>query len=503
MNFSDRQNYCVRRYILAIGMTLLTVIYFLGYLHNPARPSPSAPFPEGWWGWFDQSKYLQSAQALAHLDLSPSSHWYPLGYAILGAPFVWMGNHVYLIPDLLCLLITAGGIVFFAEGLGISTFTGMLIAIGTTMFPSQILSVWVEPWNTTLSAALIWWSLALGTRLTLLRNEGSLTAHRIPLFILLGALLILIPVTRPTDILISATVAGCCFLTALWNRELRIQEFFAAIAGALFVFVIISTLYLQIYGFRPSDYMIHSKQLGFRTDLLWWKTYLLMVTPRPWFPDGEGLLERMHWLFFGITGIAMLPWVVRSRNDLPYVLLAVLCISYSLLFFSYIDLIPGGLWRYNNVHYFKWLFPAMGFLAWHGLRILFSSRWRMAVAVMGSVFLVSCLRILPVQVPNGASHAWMLTLHEPPPAWPDSYFRDFTIKDQDGHLVNIRDFRSLPDSQGERWIALARPFDGEVHNLTITNPSHIPFVSWDMKLVLRPDPCWLRPYACRYKAPLP
>ena len=112
MNFSDRQNYCVRRYILAIGMTLLTVIYFLGYLHNPARPSPSAPFPEGWWGWFDQSKYLQSAQALAHLDLSPSSHWYPLGYAILGAPFVWMGNHVYLIPALLCLLITAGGLVF-------------------------------------------------------------------------------------------------------------------------------------------------------------------------------------------------------------------------------------------------------------------------------------------------------------------------------------------------------------------------------------------------------
>lgn len=498
---SARLTQRVRHYILALGATVLTVMYLLGYLHNSARPSPTAPFPEGWWGWFDQSKYLKSAEALARLDLSSSQHWYPFGYALLGAPFVWMGYHLYLIPDLACLLLTASGIVFLGEGLGLSTLTGALIAICTTVLPGAILNVWVVPWNTTLSCALIWWALALCGRLVLLNDAGRLRQRRILLFGVLGALLAFIPVTRPTDFLISALVAGTCFLTALWNKELRWGEFLAASLGTALVLGCAFGIYVKIYGFHPSAYMINSRQLGFRSAFLWWKTYLLLMTPRPWFPDGEGLLERIHWLFFGLAGMVMLPWVARSRADLPYILLTGLCISYSLLFFSYVDLIPGGLWRYNNIHYFKWVLPAMGLLAWYGLRVLCSSRWRVAAAGMGGVFLVSCIRLLPVQVPNGASDVWMLTLHEPPPAWPDSYFRDLTVEDHEGKLANIHDFRSLPDSQGERWIALARPFNGAVHALTPQMPS--PSASWSMKLVVRPDPCWLPPYACRYKAPHP
>ncbi|WP_264818183.1 hypothetical protein, partial [Acidomonas methanolica] len=286
-------------------------------------------------------------------------------------------------------------------------------------------------------------------------------------------------------------------------RDIHFKEIISITTGSFIALIPISYIYIKIYGFRLSDYMIHSRNLGFRIDLLWWKTYLLLVTPRPWFPDGEGLMEHMHWLFFGIAGIAMLPWVARSRKDVPYVLLAVLCVSYSLLFFSYIDLIPGGLWRYNNIHYFKWLLPAMGLLAWYGLHVLFSQQWRIAASIIGAIFLVSCIRILPVQVPDGSSHVWMLTLHEVPPAWTDSYFREFAVEDKYGKLSNINDFRSLPDSQGERWIALARPFDGKVHDITTNNrPSNL-LVSWGMKLVWRPDPCWIRPYACRYKTPLP
>ncbi|MCW2266796.1 hypothetical protein M2305_002743 [Gluconobacter cerinus] len=487
----------------AFGFMAITVIYLLGYLHYPARPSPAARFPEGWWGWFDQSKYLQSAQAISHWDLSPAQHWYPFGYALLGAPFVWMGNNCYLLPDLLCLLATVGAIIFLAEGLGLSVFSGMLIAIGTTVFPAPILSVWVVPWNTTLSVPLIWWAFALATRLVLLKDAGRLSIYRLPLFVLLGALLAFIPVTRPTDLLISGGVAATCFLTALWERELRWRELLAAVAGATVVLGIAGALYVQIYGFHASEYMVHSKELGFRTDLLWWKTYLLLLTPRPWFPDGEGLMEQINWLFFGIAGIVMLPWTARSRKDIPYILLACLCIGYSLLFFSYIDLIPSGLWRYNNVHYFKWVLPAMGLLAWRCFTALFSPRWRVALGTIAAVFVLSCIRLLPVQVPNGSSGVWMLTLHEAPPSWPDSYFRDMTVADQDGKLANITGFRSLPDTQGERWIALARPFDGVVRNLTMQDQNSLPVTSWGMKLALRPNPCWLPPYACHYKAPAP
>ena len=66
---------------------------------NPMRGDP------GWNGWWDQSNYLKSATALAHGNLQPSQHWYPLGYALLGAPFVYVTPvEPFLIPNLALLL---------------------------------------------------------------------------------------------------------------------------------------------------------------------------------------------------------------------------------------------------------------------------------------------------------------------------------------------------------------------------------------------------------------
>lgn len=487
--------------IIFIGAILLSYFYLSGYFHDMALPQPDARFPEGWWGWFDQSKYLQSAQALAHGNLTESEHWYPFGYALIGAPFAWMGYHIYLIPDLLCLLATGAAIITFGRLTGIPLLISVIITIYCTMFPDAVRTVWSEPWNTSLASPLIWWAITLGTGLSLLPGARQFSKKRTLLFFIFGMILAFIPITRPTDLLISGIIATFCLITAIYNRTFSWKEFSSATVGFTGLLTLCGILYLSIYGPHPSQYMVISKNLGFRTDLLWWKTYLLLITPRPWFPDGYGILENMHWIFLSLCGLVTLFLTAKKREHIPFILLSVLCITYSLLFFSYTDLIPSGFWRYHNIHYFKWVFPALGIMAWYFLSILFSAQWKIAATTMAALFLVTCIRLLPAERKPEDRGIMMVQVPETPPGWNETYFRDFSIRDQIGLQKHINDFRSVPDQTGERWIALHRPLAGPVTPALPHDTISQPYRYWGIKVTFRPDPCWLPPHACKYKKP--
>ena len=45
-----------------------------------------------WRDWADQGRYLASAKAFASLDFDPAQHFYPPLYALVAAPFVWLGS---------------------------------------------------------------------------------------------------------------------------------------------------------------------------------------------------------------------------------------------------------------------------------------------------------------------------------------------------------------------------------------------------------------------------
>ncbi len=101
-------------------MAIEALIYLLTYGQYAATPGNSALYPSGWWGYWDQSHYLRSAHALNMLGFRASEHWYPFGYALLGAPFAsGTHGHVYLLPDLACLLAAMGAFVFACRRLQI------------------------------------------------------------------------------------------------------------------------------------------------------------------------------------------------------------------------------------------------------------------------------------------------------------------------------------------------------------------------------------------------
>ena len=93
---------------LALGGVFLAVWYAYFYLSFPETPGNAflaGGHGLGWMGWYDQGKTYDSTLALAARNFHPEAHWYPLGYAILGAPFIMsLHGHAFFFVDLVSLL---------------------------------------------------------------------------------------------------------------------------------------------------------------------------------------------------------------------------------------------------------------------------------------------------------------------------------------------------------------------------------------------------------------
>ncbi len=502
------------RHWIRLGAVLLAVAYLWSYANDPGAPGNSVRSPVGWFGWFDQSRYLLSAQALASGDLHPARHWYPLGYPLLVALFAFVTHwttgpgwgHVFLLPDLACLLAAYAGYVRFAGRCGVPAAAAVPLFLLGSVVMQPILSAWAQPWNTTLSAALIWWLLALTA---ISRSAPADTAHarRKARAGALGALAALIPVTRPADLLI----VGC------WASFVAVDSLLAArrgtgrgAAGPGWIALGFGTvllpwalLYLRIYGPHPSPYMVQSRSLGFHLHGLGWKAYTLLIDPRPWYPDGAGMLERLPWMALGMAGMAALPALERGRARGNLLLLTLLVVPYVALFVSYGDLLPSGLWRYENVHYFKWTLPGFALLGFVAVRALWHGpRRRLVAGTCAAVMVPLSLRVLPVQAGNGTP-AWLVQYPGPTPAFRAAYFGASAVRDAHGIRRNILQFRAIPDSEGVRLVALQDPFAGPV--AFVADDPRGPGadgtpVRWGASVGLG-WPCWLPPYPCDRRRP--
>ncbi len=474
---------------------LLVAIYLSSYVSNPAVPGNAGRFPLGWWGWWDQSQYILSARSLAHGDLAPGHHWYPLGYAVLGAPFTLLSRlHPFLVPDLGCLLLSYLAFLVFSRCVGLSATWGALSFLLATCGSEALRNVWAEPWNTSLSSTLIWWLLAL-TALQLVRPT-TVARVRLRRLAIMGALVAAIPFVRPTDSLLVVVWAGGAAWLGWREAAVRPRELAALMLGAVVVLVPEAALWLGMYGAHESQYMINSRVLGFAFDSAGWKTYLLLSTPRPWFPYGAGIVQRLPWVMPGLAGMLAIPFIARGVSRGLLALMAAMIVAYCLLFFCYVDLIPSGLWRYNNIHYFKWTLPGLVLLGMLLLRALLRGPRRPALAALAAVLALTDLRFPPRPATVGQP-AWMIQVPGPVPGFDEAYFTSFILHDARGAMQPIRDFRAFPDRDGWRLIALHRPFTGA---LVISGLGHRPDgpVSpdarrWSRGLSLR-LPCWL--HAC-------
>lgn len=411
-----------------------------------------------WDGWADQSLYVESAKAFLHGDLAANRHWYPFGYSLALAPLVWLPLWLaFLIANLVFLLGAWQGFRAVARRFDVGGRWALAVFVLTTVLHPFIGTQWITPWTTTLSACLIWQAVARALALVA-PADGEAPQRSTRGAFVLGLVLGAIPATRPIDGVIAAILAFYVLASA-WRRP---REIAAAAIGGILVLAAYLALHLAIHGPVLTDYMRLSAAHGMNFARLGWKAYLILVEPQPWFPYGWGLLRVCPWLPLGVAGLfaAFLPGEARRSEA---ALLGLIAAVYCALILAYIDLLPSGLWYYNNVNYFKWLLPLFGLFA-----VVFGKAARRrplpALALLALVLLPTTLRFVPAPVAADAEARALLL-----PAFAgtsgkvrdQAYMAHSVIRDRAGQLRNFFEYHQVLRADGRAMaVALRRDFAG-------------------------------------------
>ena len=337
-----------------------------------------------WLSWADQSHYMQSARAWSVFNLDPSQHKYPAGYALMGAPFVGLlPNQPFLIPDLVCIAASLALFANVCQRLAPDMPHVRVVAavsfLWATSGGSLQRQIWAEPWSTTAAAPFMLAMLLLTLKLA---DPESLRLARRYTF-LLGLIAGLGMLIRPMDV---ALVALPCAFYVVYHHfkapyswlslTMAILSGCGGFAVGILPFVVI---HLAIYGTGPSPYLGYSASFGFEWRLIPLRWVMLVIGPRPLLPEGHGMQSAFIWIWPGIAGM-ILGVAGVGRRPWPNILIAAAVILSWSLYLAYRDLHPYGLWRFNNVHYFKWTLPFLAFWACDLIRRLIRPDARLAAA---------------------------------------------------------------------------------------------------------------------------
>ncbi len=346
-----------------------------------------------WNGWADQELYVQAARAWAHGHLDPSLHHYPPGYALIAAPFVYLTpSQPFLVPDLMC---SGGALILFtrvarrmAPCMPHVDAAAALSFLVSTAVGGHAVNNWVVPWTTTPAAPLLLLCLLFA-----LRYDAGGKPRDLSMLGLAGGLCAMV---RPTDAaLVFAICSVFCAVTLLASRP----GYAAVIRGVLWLAggLLLGLLpgiaaHLLVHGFSTGGYVGGSAAVGFEWRLIPLRWVTLAISPRPLFPQGTGMLAVFPWLLPGIGGM-MFSAASKRPPAAANRLVAVTVCCYWLLYLSYRDLHTYGLWRFHNIHYFKWTFPFLAFWTVVLARAIVASatRW-VGLAALAAATLLFCWR---------------------------------------------------------------------------------------------------------------
>ena len=133
--------------------------------------------------------------------------------------------------------------------------------------------------------------------------------------------------------------------------------------------------------------MALSSQIGFEPRLPALRWVALMIGSRPLYLVGCGLAEVFFWVLPGFAGMAAALVTARRAAAFHRLVIGAL-VGDIVLFLTYRDLHPTGLWDHGNYHYFKWTLPLFALYAFRLLPTATNRDRRRPVAIA-----VACLTI--------------------------------------------------------------------------------------------------------------
>jgi hypothetical protein len=474
------------RYLLDLRfmLPLIAVAYVITYFAIPATPG-NDPYehPLGWWGWFDQGKYLLSANALAQGDFTPDKHFYPPLYPAIGAIFLkWSSGHLFFAINLTALIFFAYVFIKFADHY-VPRWGGIMLLFFTTIFNYTLFENYIIPWTSTLSMALLAGGILGLVWLYELRDGARPRLSRLQVFFVAICLGLIVP-TRPVDAVVG-TVIGLGLLInywQIWRNSIgnvpRIGDFLlAAIIGTMIGPSLFLGFNIIVFDSPFGGYMRAASANGFfPADLLEKFVSLWLDGLTLYGEPNAGLAERYPWLFLSLAGLT---WVlIHGDSLLKPIALAI--VAFFITYLPYGDLLPNGLWRYLNIHYFKWTFPFLAlFAVLLAKQVIFA--WRRkegralpTVLFVGVPFFLLSLHFVVDLTPASirtANHSENLVVELPDKpidiidikglsgGFTEVYFGSHRLLIDGRELKPVRDYRLLPMVWGVRLLFI-RPVVG-------------------------------------------
>jgi len=512
-------------WIDTVALLLATLVLVVAFLHAHAvrEMLPLTPVAgNNWFGWYDQGRYLEAAQAWRSGDLSVARHLYMPGYPLLAVPFLlnlpWLGlplGDPFLPADLAALIaslwLVAGIAARLAPGLRHARLLGTLAFVTAMLSSPQALDAWVVPWSTSPATALI-----------LLCLWAALRFHAEPqrprwcfLAALAGAAILAF---RPTDMAVAlvpaALLTAWTLASARASGSVWLRTGLAGIGGVALAFGVVALFYVPIYGFAESPYMLGSARTGFEWRLLPLRWVMLMLDPRPLLPQGRGLISAFPWIISGLGGALVLAALPGRTARAPILALGGAMAAHTLLYLCYRDLHSGGLWLYFNHHYFKWIVPVASLftLLWVAMMVA-ERRHRWARLATGLVVMAALVawraELRPVQagvaphwdaagrlvIPQGLPAVADAVVFAAHGSWDEMFMGRSALAAPTRDYAFNSDYKTMPAGGGLMLVPL-RPLDGAPLTMVVRPPSlvvdrGVAPVAVRQAIALG-VPCWLR-----------
>ncbi len=475
----------------------MAVFYCFSYYFSPFRPDTK--YPLGWYGWADQGEYFKQIVAFAKVNLSADQHHYPPLYAMVATPFYFIApKNPQFFPDLIFFLFYLYVLIKISARI-----YGVLLApavVAVVMFVAPLLTItqWVVPWTTSLQSALlsvlflIVFAFERRPRPFVLVGRQDRLAY-CAFFLAYGALL----PTRPLDFVVAFPLALFFFLKTMWatvtaasperrTRWIAALVISATLAGLPFVALFFGfnlVVFKNLFG----PYANAVAEFRYDPSTLPEKAYSIFLDSGTIYGEaGQAFFEQIPLLGVAFA-ICAVTAVVRMDIRRWIVVIAFFNI---LLYLPYGDLLPTGVFRYFNLHYFKWMYPwlfviAVGqAIAW--ARGLWKAEgWRPLVAAVLLALIVGSVSVVPTQVTaipglrTPEKNTLSLAASEPLDAdfiditglsggFTDFYFGNHLAILDAAQPIRRREFRLLPIPNGARML--------------FSRPAHF------SNLVLTPDP---------------
>jgi hypothetical protein len=389
-------------WLLFLLLTTACSVYLIQYGAEPSLPGASTAHPEGWWGWWDQGRYIRSAAALARLDFQPELHWYFLGYPAMGAPFYRiLPDHPFLIPNLawfaVILWMLAAIFTRFVSPLE----SVLVVSAGLLLQPALFQSLRI-PWNSIPCHALLY----VGAYVLLFRRRSGAD------YVIAGA--------AAGVSFLCRSVAPLFFLPLLAARILGEKEMQERLRGAgLFALAflpfpaLLAGAHWAIFGGLVSPYMRNEARVGFSISNLAYKLYLMLVDVRPVYPaEARTLLNQFPWLL--VVGPGVLAALQRERAAVA-ALLGSMALAFG-FYSTYNNFTAAKIFEYLMVHYIVWIFPLLALFAYLTLRTAWTSlpkpAFAAAILLPAACFSLFRLELAPVDAAAGLAGV-SFTLKEP------------------------------------------------------------------------------------------